>query len=62
MIDLEFPQNGRKMTWHEVWSGITAASFTQTGDMGEVGGTLKRADTIQGTKNGNTSKESSDSQ
>ena len=36
-IDLDFPQGGKKMTWHEVWSGITATSFTQTGDMGEVG-------------------------
>lgn len=49
-IDMEFPQNDKKMTWHEVWSGITATSFTQTGDMGEVGGPLKRAVTIQGTK------------
>ena len=49
-IDLGFPQNGKKMTWHEVWSGITATSFTQTGEMGEVGGPLKRAVTIHGTK------------
>jgi len=49
-IEMEFPQNGKKMTWHEVWSGITARSFTQTGDMGEVGGPLKRAVTIHGTK------------
>lgn len=49
-IDLQFPQNGKKMTWHEVWSGITTTSFTQTGDMGEMGGPLKRAITIHGTK------------
>jgi hypothetical protein len=49
-IDLDFPQGDKKMTWHEVWSGFTATSFTQTGDMGEVGGQLKRAVTIQGTK------------
>jgi hypothetical protein len=49
-IDMQFPQNGKKMLWHEVWSGITATSFTQTGDMGEVGGPLKRAVTIHGTK------------
>jgi hypothetical protein len=48
-IDLQFPQNGKTMTWHEVWSGITATSFTQTGDMGEVGGALKRVVTIRGT-------------
>lgn len=49
-IDLNFPQGGKTMTWHEVWSGITATSFMQTGDMGEVGGPLKRVVTIQGTK------------
>ena len=49
-IDMEFPQSGKKMTWHEVWSGITATSFTQTGEMGELGGALKRAVTIHGTK------------
>lgn len=49
-IDLDFPQGGKKMTWHEVWSGITATSFTQTGDIGEVGGPLKRALTVHGTK------------
>ena len=49
-IDMQFPQNSKKMVWHEVWSGITATSFTQTGEMGEVGGPLKRAVTIHGTK------------
>jgi hypothetical protein len=49
-IDMEFPQDGKKMIWHEVWSGITATSFTQTGDMGEVGGPLKRAVTIHAVK------------
>jgi hypothetical protein len=49
-IDMQFPQNDKKMMWHEVWSGITATSFTQTGDMGEIGGPLKRAVTIHGTK------------
>ena len=48
-INLEFPQNGKKMMWHEVWSGITATSFLQTGEMGEAGA-LKRALTIHGTK------------
>lgn len=51
-IDMGFPQNGKKMTWHEVWSGITATSFTQIGEMGEVGSSLKRAVTIHGTKSG----------
>lgn len=50
VVDLTFPQNGKKMMWHEVFSDFTATSFTQTGDMGEVGGTLKRAVTIHATK------------
>jgi hypothetical protein len=45
-----FPRGDKKMSWHEVWAGITATSFTQIGDMGEVGGPLKRAITINGTK------------
>ena len=49
-IDMGFPQGEKKMTWHEVWSGITATSFTQTGEMGELGGPLKPAVTIHGTK------------
>ena len=49
-IDLQFPQQGKKMLWHEVWFDITSNSFTQTGEVGEVGGTLKRAVTIHGTK------------
>ena len=52
-IDMGFPQNGKNMTWHEVWSSITASSFTQTGDIGEVGGSLRRAVTIHGTKSRN---------
>jgi hypothetical protein len=57
-IDMQFPQNGKKMLWHEVWSDITATSFTQTGDIGEVGGPLKRAVTIHGTKVTETGKDS----
>lgn len=49
-IDMEFPHGGKKMLWHEVWSRITATSFTQTGDIGNVDGALKRAVTIQGSK------------
>ena len=49
-IDMQFPEHGKKMLWHEVWSDITSTSFTQTGDVGEVGGPLKRAVTIHGTK------------
>lgn len=57
-IDMQFPQNSKKMIWHEVWSGITPTSFTQTGDMGEVGGPLKRAVTIHGIKNADSNKDS----
>lgn len=57
-INMEFPQNGKKMIWHEVWSGITATSFTQIGEMGEVGGPLKRAVTIHGTKVSENGKDS----
>ena len=49
MIDMEFPRGEKKMIWHEVWSGISTNSFMQTGDMGEVGGALKRVVTIHGT-------------
>lgn len=55
-IDMQFPQNGKKMMWHEVWS-ITPTSFTQTGDIGEVGSSLKRAVTIHGTKIADSIKE-----
>jgi len=51
-INMEFSQGDKKMLWHEVWSGITATSFTQTGEMREVGRPLKRAVTIRGTKSG----------
>jgi hypothetical protein len=51
-VDLGFPQGEQKMTWHEVWSGITATSFTQVGEMGEVGGPLKSAVTIHGSRSG----------
>lgn len=58
-IDMQFPQNGKKMMWHELWSGITPTAFTQTGDIGEVGDHLKRALTIHGTKTAIRSNESS---
>ena len=51
-INMEFPYNGKKMIWHGVWSGISATSFTETGDVGEVGGPLKRAMTIHGSRRG----------
>lgn len=50
VIDMHLVKNGKKMAWHEVWKDITANSFTQIGEMGEEGGPLERAVTIQGTK------------
>jgi hypothetical protein len=50
VIDMQFPEGSKRMLWHEVWSDITASSFTQTGDMGEVGGTLQRVVTIHGAR------------
>ena len=49
-IDLQFPEHGKKMLWHEIWSDISPTSFTQTGDAGEMGGPAKRAVTIHGSK------------
>lgn len=46
VIDLKFPQGNKNMIWHEVFSDFTANSFTQTGDIGEQGGPLKRSVTI----------------
>jgi hypothetical protein len=53
-IDMGFLQGAKEMTWHEVWSGITATSFTQTGEIGELGGPLRAAVTIHGTKSSDT--------
>jgi hypothetical protein len=60
IIDMQFPQKDKKMLWHEVWSDITATSFTQTGEIGEVGGQLKRAVTVHGTKLAKPSPSSAD--
>lgn len=49
-IEMQFPEHGKRMLWHEVWFDISPTSFTQTGDVGEVGGPLKRVVTIHGTK------------
>ncbi len=45
-IDLVFPQGAKLMLWHEEFANFTGTSFTQTGDLGEVGGPLKRVVTI----------------
>jgi len=60
VIDMEFPQKGKKMTWHEVFFDITPTSFTQTGNMGEAGGLLQRWVTIHATRIAEGTKGSSD--
>ena len=50
VIEAEFPRDGKTFSWHEVFSDITPTSFTQTADIGEKGGPLKRWLTIHGTK------------
>jgi hypothetical protein len=52
VIDMEFSTNDKRMMWHEVFTDFTPTSFTQTGDIGEVGGPLKRSITIHATKIG----------
>jgi ketosteroid isomerase-like protein len=50
VIHTEFPRDGKNFVWHEVFSDITATSFTQTADIGEKGGPLKRWVTIHATR------------
>ena len=57
VVDLRFVVAAKQMLWHEVWSNITPTSFTQTGDVGEVGGTLKRVMTIHATRVAGASRE-----
>lgn len=54
-VDLVFPQGAKLMLWHEEFGSFTTTSFLQTGDMGEVGGPLKRVVTIRATKIGEAS-------
>jgi ketosteroid isomerase-like protein len=46
VIDTEFERQEKKFAWHEVLSDITPTSFTQSADIGELGGPLKRWLTI----------------
>jgi hypothetical protein len=50
VIDMDFPQAGKKMRWHEVFGDFTPDSFTQTGDLGEIGGISHRVVTISATR------------
>jgi ketosteroid isomerase-like protein len=50
VFDTEFPRGGKTFAWHEVFTDITPTSFTQTADVGEKGGPLKRWLTIHGTR------------
>ena len=54
-IDKEFPQNGKKMMWHEVLFDFTLTSFTQTGDIRglvqvEEGGTIHATKVAEDTR------------
>ncbi len=49
MDELE-THDGKKTIWHEAWSKITPASFTQTGDVTQPDGSTIHFMTIQGTK------------
>ena len=50
VVEMEFPRNGKTLSWHEVFSEITPTSFLQTADIGEKGGPLKRWLTIHATR------------
>lgn len=54
-IDFVFPQASKLMLWHEELGDFTGVSFTQTGDMGEVGGPLRRVVTIRARRVGEAS-------
>ena len=59
VLEFRFVEGSRQMRWHGVWSSITATSFTETGDVGEASGTLKRVLTIHATRVAQTSRDSS---
>lgn len=51
-IDLVFNHGEKLMLRHEEFGAVTSVSFTQTGDLGEVGGPLRRVVTIRASKVG----------
>jgi hypothetical protein len=59
VLDFEFLDGSRRMRWHGVWSDITATSFTETGDVGEAKGTLKRVLRGHATRVAHASRDSS---
>jgi hypothetical protein len=52
VIDFQFSRRGKKLHWHEVYSDITHDSFTQIGEVGEVGGPLRRVYMISAKRAG----------
>jgi hypothetical protein len=58
VLDFPFAEGTKQMRWHGVWSNITANSFTETGDVGEVSGALKRILTTHATRVARTSRDS----
>ncbi len=59
VLDFGFVDGSRQMRWHGVWSDITATSFTETGDVGEAKGTLKRVLTGHAMRVNHRSRDSS---
>jgi len=55
-IDEWETHGGKKTLWHEVWSDLTATSFTQTGDVEEPGGATNRFFTMQAKRVGDQGK------
>jgi hypothetical protein len=51
-VDLVFPRGPKLMLWHEEFGDFTVDSFTQIGEMGEVGRPLKRVFTIHAKRVG----------
>ncbi len=49
-IEEQETHGGKKTLWHEVWSDITAASFTQTGESEEPDGSRTRLFTIHANR------------
>jgi len=59
VLDFPFADGAKQMRWHGVWSNLTATSFTETGDVGEANGPLKRVLTGHATRVAHTSRDSS---
>jgi hypothetical protein len=50
VIDGEYLQSGKEITWHGVFTKSGEEAFTQTSDLGESGSKQKRVTTIHATR------------